>query len=211
MKRDVVIVLGRTGSGKSQWSKIYTHKTEPLYVYDPLLSYPNCEIDNNGDTLKNTLKFPNDDDRIMFYNNELISTMCDVGYARGNCSLLFEECSTIWAKGGRPDQSVMRQIFLGRHRSVNLMFVAQRATSIPIDIRSQANRIVTFGQLENDDINWLAEFFGKERAKTIPQLKPFECFDYKDGQISSYSIKSQAEKYNYFPIDENQLDSDNFL
>lgn len=211
MKRDVVIVLGRTGSGKSQWSKIYTQKTVPLYVYDPLLSYPDCEVDSSGDALRGSLEYPNETDRIMIYNRELVPTMADVGYVRGGCTLLFEECSTIWAKGGRPDESVMRQIFLGRHRAVNLIFVAQRATSIPIDIRSQANRIVTFGQLENDDINWLSEFFGKEKAKTIPQLKPFHCFDYEDGEVSSYSIRTQAEKNKYFPIDENQLDNDNFL
>lgn len=211
MKRDVIIIVGRTGSGKSQWAKIYTRKTKPLYVYDPLLSYPGCEIDEDGEILKDTVENPRPTDRVMIFNRDLVSRASDTCFVRGNCTLLLEECSTIWPKGARLDESMSRQIFLGRHRAVNLILMAQRATSIPIDLRSQANRIVSFGQIESDDLAWLGEFFGKERAKKIPDLKPFSCFDYHDGAVSTYNIKAQAEKYKFFPIENESLDNGELL
>lgn len=197
MKRDVIVILGRTGSGKSQWAKIWAKKISPIYIYDPLWSYQG-EIDMDGSLIEESELYPQKNDRIIYGDPRLVDYACDVAYERGDCTLLFEECSSIWRKGERVSEPVLRQIFLGRHAAVNLVCVAQRSASIPIDLRSQANRVICFSQFEADDVKWLSDIFGKKNTDEISKLKPFECFDYKDGEIMRYSIRAECERNHFF-------------
>ena len=38
--REIVLVMGMTGWGKSWWSKLYSRMFERKLVYDPTLSFP---------------------------------------------------------------------------------------------------------------------------------------------------------------------------
>lgn len=50
----------------------------------------------------------------------------------------------------------------GGGAGVGLYMVAQRPGSVPINIRSQAERVITFKQTEPRDIAWLAEWSGSQ-------------------------------------------------
>lgn len=53
---------------------------------------------------------------------------------------------------------------------VGLYMVTQRATGVPINVRSQAERVVSFKQREPADLKWLAEWCGEEFAEKVSQL-----------------------------------------
>jgi hypothetical protein len=198
MKREVVLVLGKTGNGKSVWTKNYTKPCKRLFVYDLCREYP---VDYyNGDDLVdmlenrvgNTSTMPKEF-RVGVWKSEDADIAGALAFVEGDCTLVCEEMSTLYSRGEKMDSWLKEIVFLGRHRRVSLVATAQRAASIPIDLRSQANRVVSFAQAEQRDMSWLEDYFGEEAAQ-IPLLPPLHCLDYWNGTVSRYSIESYINK-----------------
>lgn len=191
MKREVIIILGKTGCGKSWWAKHAVKESERLAVFDPLGSpeyrvqwIAPDDIDGMEDAYRQR------EFRMGIVDPEGLESLGSFAYAYGPVTLVLEEFSTIQDKGQRPPEWLRRLIFLGRHKAVNLVAVAQRAVSIPIELRSQASRIVSFAQHEADDLGWLEEFYGPDITDTVPDLPKFTCVDYRtSGEIDRYSIQ----------------------
>lgn len=198
MKRDVVLVLGKTGYGKSVWTKAYTKPCQRLIVYDLCREYPVQYY--NGDEMLDLLEERQDGIeslpekfRIGVWKNEDADVAGALAFAEGNSTLVCEEMSTLYSRGQNMDAWLREIVFIGRHRRVSLVATAQRAASIPIDLRSQANRVVSFQQAEQRDMQWLEDYFG-ERAEEISSLPELECLDYHKGKVSRYSIASYIAK-----------------
>jgi hypothetical protein len=202
VRREVIIVLGKTGYGKSWWSKLAVAESARLVVYDPLMA-PEYRVEwDDGDLprfadrldefraeAKEQASF-----RLGVYDRDHVASAGSYAFAWGACTLLVEEASTVWEKAARLGSWDRRLVFLGRHRAVNFIVVAQRAMSIPIDIRSQANRIISFAQHEGDDLSWLEDFYGPDVVDEIPALPRFECFDYHNGDTVRYSIRPEVKR-----------------
>jgi hypothetical protein len=58
----------------------------------------------------------------------------------------------------------------GNGRGVALYMVTQRATGVPINVRSQAERVISFKQREPADLKWLAESCGEEFSAKVAAL-----------------------------------------
>jgi hypothetical protein len=58
----------------------------------------------------------------------------------------------------------------GNGRGVALYMVTQRATGVPINVRSQAERVISFKQREPADLKWLAESCGEEFSEKVAAL-----------------------------------------
>jgi hypothetical protein len=72
--------------------------------------------------------------------------------------------------------------------------------SIPIDMRSQAHRVVSFYQTEKRDTDWLDDYYG-ELTEEIFRLPPLECLDFHKGVISRYRVtpkKAQQKQQSTF-------------
>lgn len=106
----------------------------------------------------------------------------------GNALLVIEECAIAFDKYAKIDRWLRDIIFLGRHRDCGLVVTAQRAASVPIDLRSQLSRLVTFAQSEGDDLSWLKSMLGND-VKELALLPPLECFDVDSMSKSRYIIK----------------------
>jgi hypothetical protein len=106
----------------------------------------------------------------------------------GDCLLVVEEAGFIWNKGERIPDWLREIVFLGRHKNVSLAITAQRAAYIPIDLRSQANRLVSFWQTELVDVGWLESYLN-DRVNEIPTLPKYVCLDAEDNKISRYKIR----------------------
>jgi hypothetical protein len=198
MNRDVVLVLGKTGYGKSVWTKEYTRSKKRLLVYDLCREYPveyytseqlldlmeeNEQLNElTGETTALPKEF-----RLGAWKTEDADILGSLAFCEGDCTLVTEEMSTLYSRGEKMDAWLREIVFLGRHRRVSLVATAQRAASIPIDLRSQANRVITFQQAEARDMTWLEDYFG-ERSEEISTLPKLECLDYHDDGISRYSV-----------------------
>lgn len=195
MNRDFIIVVGAQGYGKSLWAKLFTRLTPRLLVYDFKLSFPNVRFQKLtselfDETMANKGMF-----RIGsgFYDD--IDILSNLSYASANNTLVLEECGTIFRRSQTMMSWSKRMVFAGREQNANLILVAQRAASIPIDIRSQANRIVSFMQHESEDIRALVMKIGSSYRWKLPNLKPYHCIDWNDGRVSEYSIEQDARRY----------------
>jgi len=68
--------------------------------------------------------------------------------------------------------SLERLISVGRHRDLALFVTSRRPHSLHPLLRSQANEIVSFRQIEPRDLSWLSDVMGErysERVKTLPK------------------------------------------
>lgn len=195
-QRSVTGVLGMTGQGKSVWTRRYMSAFNRLFVFDPLgdADVEYISIDNliekyeKGDLA--------DDKHFKFgtLSSDDIPFFTSISFVVGNNLFCVEECAIAFENSrGNLDSWWRELIFLGRHQSVSLLFTAQRSVSIPIAVRSQFTRLVSFRQHESADVNWLANYFG-ERTNEIDSLQELECIDANKGEIERYRIEYDHPK-----------------
>lgn len=190
MRRDFIIVVGNQGCGKSVWAKSYAHAQTRLLVFDPMGSY--TRVDFTTDTEVWLENVANERLNAFRYGRIMPGDLADLGnaaFAAGRCSLIVEECAIIFRRNEKLPTWAERAIFMGRHRSLNLVLIAQRAAKIPIDIRSQATRFITFKQTEPDDVAAIAERFGNDVYDEIPMLPELHCLDWDNGTLRRYAMR----------------------
>lgn len=195
MDRDFIIIAGAQGYGKSLWAKLFTRITARLLVYDFKLSFPNVLFQKITSEIFDSVISNMGSFRIGSGYYDDIDILSNLSYAAGNNTLVLEECGTIFRKGQQMQPWAKRMIFAGREQKANLILVAQRAASIPIDIRSQATRIVSFMQHESDDIRALTMKIGPSFRWKLPNLPQYHCIDWNDGKVSEYSIFDDVKNY----------------
>lgn len=189
--RDVILVLGKTGYGKSVWTKTLLKPLKRVFLYDLARDYDGFKY-LSGDSLSDCCRLvdeemlPNEF-RIAVWKDYDVEAVGSMAFMEGDNHLVLEEMSTIHSRGQVIDNWFKEAIYLGRHRRLSLVCTAQRAPSIPIELRSQANRVVSFQQAEMRDMDWLKEYFGEntEQIYTLPKLC---CLDFHNGDVSRYSI-----------------------
>ena len=187
-KRDIILDMGRTGMGKSIWLRSFLKGRKRIFAFDPLgdlnVNYlSKSELidlyDNGGLREENC--------RVGIRDPDNLELLAAISFLSENNWLVIEEASYIFAPGARAPQWLRDPIFLGRHREISILMSAQRPTSMPVDIRSQASRVIAFSQHEMRDILWLEDYFGEDTWE-IPGLRPLECLDYENKSVSRYSI-----------------------
>lgn len=205
MQREVTIIVGQTGTGKSLWAKLCTRLLTKGFFYDPSMSFPNVQWLGEDELLELTdekeLLESDDYDfgetyRLGTPYPSCLDTLSDYAFVTGETNLIVEECHTVFTRGQLLDDWATRQIFYGRHQGVNSYWISQRAASLPIDIRSQVNRVISFRQIESADVDWLAPFFGKKESREyMPRLENLVCLDHIVGTgTTRYSIEPQVRK-----------------
>lgn len=189
MTREVIAVLGKTGYGKSVWTRKYAAPQSRLFVFDPMLSFPCDYLDN--DTL--IARFDNGDfdtGQVFTVGSgspddlELLGALTMLA---GDALLVVEECAIAFDKYAKIPPWLRDIVFLGRHRNASILVTAQRAASVPIDLRSQVSRLVTFQQSEGDDLSWLKPFLGRDILE-LPNIPVLTCFDASNAEKTKYSI-----------------------
>lgn len=195
MERDFIIISGAQGYGKSFWAKLFTRLVARLLVYDFKLSFPNVLFQKLTPEIFDNILQNHGNFRIGSGYFDDIDILSNLSYAAGNNTLVLEECGTIFRRGQSMQAWGKRMVFAGREQRANLILVAQRAASIPIDIRSQANRIVSFMQHEQEDIRALITKIGSSYRWKLPALPQFQCIDWNDGHVSEYSILNDVKTY----------------
>lgn len=197
-EREIVLVMGMTGWGKSWWSKLYSGPHTRKLVYDPTMTFPVQEYLPIADIIER-VEEPEEGQHGFnygFLDADEIPAAAGLLFIQQQNLLVIEECATVFEKGlARLPEWGKRHCFLGRHQSCSIVLIAQRPTYMPIDFRSQANRVITFCQHEDTDMQWLQGFFGKERMDRMLQLPKFTCFDWHNGDVSEYSITGLVQQH----------------
>lgn len=188
-RREVIIILGKTGYGKSTWLTKFLAGVPRKFIFDPFRAIPAEYI--NADELirryesqwfKNQASFS-----VGMYAPQDFDLIGATSYLVGNSYLIIEECGVAFYKGERIPEWLQEAIFLGRHVSLSIILTAQRAASIPIELRSQASRFISFRQTEKRDLDWTKDYLGA-RFEELPELAELECLDSDNHCVTRYRI-----------------------
>lgn len=188
-EREVVIILGKTRYGKSTWLGKFLANKPRRFVFDPFQ--------------KSTAQYMGEAELIQRHeagefkppaavqigsrNIQDIDLLSSVAFLNGHAYFIIEECGVAFYKGERISEPLQEAIFLGGHQWLSIVLVAQRAASIPIELRSQATRFVSFLQTEKNDVKWCEDYLG-DRFEEIRTLAKFECLDYEDNSVTRYKL-----------------------
>lgn len=142
---------------------------------------------------------PNKKFRIGTDDPDAVSTLANIAYVAQKTTLILEECAVFFRRGVALEPWAKRIVFMGRHTECSVVVLAQRASSVPIDIRSQALRVVSFNQQEKDDVLAICARLGNKYKEKIRQLDKLQCLDNENGYTRCYSIGEEQ-------IDENEDD-----
>ena len=177
--RDFIVVVGEQGFGKSVWTKEYNRSKKRLLLYDPKAEYSHVDyVTPPEDYIPGIISRETASFRFGTYHTEEIELFGSAAYAAGNCCFTMEECAMLFERGENVKPWARPLIYMGREIGVDLILVAQRANMIPIGIRSQASRIVSFYQSEPADVKALCARIGGEHEGALRALAPLECLDW---------------------------------
>jgi hypothetical protein len=188
-QRDITLVFGKTGMGKTQWARQYLKTIDRVLVLDPLEEYHECVFyDDLSDLIDHCNKYK------IFrcgYNNLTdFPLLCRITKTIPETTLVIEEAQRVLPPRKLLDENFTELIYRGRHYGSGLLMVAQRASTVDIAVRSQFTRLITFRQSESKDVDWICDCSGFDLADEILGLEPLEYFEISP---SSYE-KKKLEK-----------------
>lgn len=186
-ERDFVVIVGNQGFGKTVWSKLFERNRKRSLVFDPQASYATDFQSDPADWVPKILRDKAPEFRYGVSYPWELEMLANTAYGAGDCTLTVEECALIFKRGEELHDWAKPIVFMGRTQRVSIVLIAQRASKIPVDIRSQATRFISFRQSEPADVKALIDRFG-ESAEALPMLDKLECLDWNDSKSSRYRI-----------------------
>ena len=190
MQREIILVVGKTGSGKTTWAKSLFAQTPRALLADagfqefPALyfaEYP--EFVHYARTQGAFSDFQSSPFRLSYvpfrwgYTPRIVEEplIFDTAMELGNCVLFLEEADRF--EDPRTLQEYDEVISRGRHHGVSIVAVTPHPYGLPKDLRRQATRIIAFNQDEPGDLDYLAARMG-DAAYTLPSLPRFTYLDW---------------------------------
>jgi hypothetical protein len=152
-------VYGKTGMGKTRWSRAFLRSQSRVIVMDPMLEHDGIVFDDLGDMIDHLMRYPTFRVRTEFLDD--FPMLCSIVFATGRCWLVVEETQRILPASRKElPAPFLDLIYRGRHKRVSLLMISQRPSTVHIAARSQWTRIITFNQTEPADIGWIQSASG---------------------------------------------------
>lgn len=190
MKNEIVIILGRKGSGKTHLARQMAAEASRMIVFDPQRQFSaEGVVINDGLSLAEYLS--------LIQNNSFRIVYQPVMTVRGDVDLLLQEFNFVSRCVGRLrdvffvideiDRCVGRDyvfknlIQTGRHRQISIVATTIRYTDATRDMTAQADTIISFQCTEPGDVRYFRERLG-DIAERLPSL-PLYHYVRKDAGI----------------------------
>lgn len=174
LRREITLVFGQTGTGKSQFTKRIIKGSRRCIVIDPQDEYEAVHHADNEDELREYLEKNPKMFRVAYSDLRGFDYICDLVSLVPDTLLVVEESQRIVPPAKKLPESFEDLIYRGRHSGTSIHLVAQRPTTVDIAVRSQFNRLVTFRQSEARDINWITDVTGYNLDEEIRGLAVME-------------------------------------
>jgi hypothetical protein len=200
MKREneIIVVLGKKGSGKTSYAMNELRAKERLVIFDFNREYSEFYIVTNPEKLVELLtlnyagKFqvayqPDPTREVSDHFHHLSKAL----FCMSNLTFLCEEVDLVSSAGEMPE-GLQRIINYGRHRGISLIALSRRAHKVPRDLTANADRIISFAQFEPRDLRYLAEYMGEDAARRVLKLgrndTGADFLVWENGELSSGHI-----------------------
>lgn len=181
-----MVVIGRKGSGKSTLLSEVIAERPRVVVIDSMAEYgepdkpvPGLEICWDEECVERIAAASHR--RAFRISARTLSVdegleLIDLSYALAadveRLLLVIEETSLYVSTTRLPDE-IAQLVRYGRHRELDLIFVARRPSELHRDLTANADLLVTFQTQEPRDLDYLRSFYGDE-ALTLPALPPYQ-------------------------------------
>ena len=175
LQNEIIIILGRKGSGKSYLANKISKEIDRIIIADPLNEYKGGHAFFTFGEFKNRIydlitreqfrivcKFTTDEDYIELF---------DFIFNLRNFTILIDELD-MFAGSKSIAPEVKRLFSYGRHRQINIIGIARRPYELNRLVTSQADKIITFKQTEQRDLDYMKNLgFNPDELLNLPKFK----------------------------------------
>lgn len=192
-ERDVVLVYGKTGMGKSRWTRRYLQGCRRVICVDPMREHAGQLFEDIGELIGHVREYPTFRVRTEWPpdTNVLAAVSMAANDPRKWCehhdtpghrctipelTYVVEESGRSIPARGELHPAIEDLVYRGRHHRVTPVLISQRPSTVHIIARSQWTRLIAFHQTEGADVGWLSEQTG-EPDEAFSALQPGEYFD----------------------------------
>jgi len=162
MKNEVILITGQRGQGKTTYVKNQIGIYSRIILFDLLGEFTYYETAYNLREFFEKLSAVKDENFFIlnYYNpktsEEDFHVICEAINRLNDIMFVVDEIDYFCSSRSIPkqfDEIVKR----GRHQGLNLIVATRRPHEIPIIIRSQMTSLITFRQIERNDLQYLKE------------------------------------------------------
>tara|TARA_Y100000310_G_scaffold330469_1_gene402161 strand:+ start:621 stop:1268 length:648 start_codon:yes stop_codon:yes gene_type:complete len=208
MNNDIILILGKKGSGKSFFTKKALDNFPNVIIIDVLNEYENGTIIYTSKDFVDFIKqHGNKNFRIILkeLDDEKINDYFYLIKELRNVSVVAEEVD-FYYPATNPNVNFVELVKYGRHYGINIIGITRRPFECSNFLRSQADLIVSFRQHEPRDIEWLMKRSPDfEKVSDLPDyefiatgetdlLKKYWNIDYKEGKEVEEIPEETSEK-----------------
>jgi DNA helicase HerA-like ATPase len=204
--REVVLITGKTGSGKSTLFRKMLADKKRLIIFDTISEYQelappfpalhisslhilyDCLAKNHHKNFRIVFD-PEDPEQSIALNDgnqiTVFEEACKLVYTHlDNLIIGIEEISNFMT-GTKVPEYLRKIVRFGRHSSISIYATTQRPADVHPLIRAQMTKLISFKQHEPRDIDWLRQVIGEQ----APSLKDLEQFSWGKPMVQGKHYK----------------------
>lgn len=194
----IIVILGRKGEGKTTMCRSLMDGIDRFIAYDPVRQFNNGVVFNDPEKLRQfivnnyhinyraiyqpviqILGGQENEDRAL----QEFLTLCTIVQYTMNCYFVIDEID-MYTSSNKCPVEFKNLVMRGRHRGISMICTTRRHTETSRHLTAQADIIISFRQQEPNDIKYLSQFFGAEKADLLPSLKPYHYIKYENGTVT---------------------------
>lgn len=192
MTNEIIVLLGRKGSGKTSLAKHMIRDKRRLLIYDPMGQFSDCGVVINDpvvliEYLKRNIA---GSFRVVYQPADDIGTdiavefenTCEIVHCLEDLYFVVDEVDT-YAQSNNCPPYFNNLVQRGRHKRISLVVTTRRHTETTRHLTAQADILISFSQHEPNDLKYLGTFFGKE-ADNLPTLPPYHYIKFEHGKVT---------------------------
>lgn len=182
LDREVVVVVGHTGYGKTLWTAGHARGLNRVLIVERWADKSEYGHVSRFSELRELIAFFERRPRT-FRVSYYPATMAEARYLWmlawlvGDLTVVIEEADTYFPRGVIPAEFI-ELTGRGRHRQISLVVVSRTPYRLPIEIRREADRLIAFHLAERRDRAWVADFPGSS-AETAEEIRQLDRLEYR--------------------------------
>jgi AAA+ ATPase superfamily predicted ATPase len=199
---EVVVILGKRGSGKTTLARKLSEKHNRVIFYDStghdyqdgVICYEIKELFDYLERVENFEKF-----RVTFkplHAERVFPMFCKICRHLKNLCVVIDEVDLYASATGDIDENFLWLVKIGRHSDISMVCVSRRPAEMSRNITAQARQFYIFNSTEPRDIAFLKAVIGNEAEKII-LLDNFSFLHYNNGIVvieGSLTMRNEGGK-----------------
>lgn len=195
MQNEIVVILGKKGSGKSIMARHYVKDKRRLVVYDPMRQFSDLGIvvESRRDFLEYLIGSYDGKFRIVYQpvfemaSHDIIATefqwICHSVSCLKEIYFMVDEIDSCLSPRDQENFYFKNMVQRGRHSGISLVTTTIRYTDVQRNLTAQADTIICFHTHEPADTRYFRGYFGA-MAEDLPALPPYHFIKYEKGQVT---------------------------